>query len=381
MHSATAAYWRLSAVYFFFFALLGVQAPYWAPYLASIGFSPVEIGQLLAIFMVARIAAPLIWQVGWFGQLSVLQRVWLANTLTLGCFIGVFFGSSFAWLALVLALFGFCWNAVLPLYEAFTLAWLDQDSHRYSRIRLWGSLGFVVAVLLVGSLLDRFGLSAVPWVMLALIILLWGSGLLLPKPKQATPALLNHDLSWREFVTPDLVVFFGISGLMQVVHGPYYSFYSIHLAELGYSGAAIGAFWALGVVAEVAFFWMAPVLLPRISVQRLLQGALLLAVLRWGLIGFSDELSLLLFAQLLHAATYGCFHVAAMEFIHRRFDSARAVRAQAIYGGLSFGGGSALGALAAGYLWSAGGAPWSFGLAALLSVVTLAWLSRMPLLR
>ena len=114
-------YWRLSGFYFFYFATLGVLAPYWSLYLKSVGFDAVAIGQLMALLMVSRIVAPNVW--GWVADHRArrMQVVRLAAALTMVAFVGAFLGTGFWWLALVMLVFSFFWNASLPLLEVTTM--------------------------------------------------------------------------------------------------------------------------------------------------------------------------------------------------------------------------------------------------------------------
>ena len=136
-------YWRLSSFYFVYFATLGVLLPYWSPYLASLGFSLSEIGNLMAIIMATKMVAPNIW--AWLADHSnsCMRLVRLAALLAVIFYLGVFFGTSFWWLALVMMLFTFFWNAVLPQVDVTTLNHLGDDDHRYGKVRLWGSIGFI----------------------------------------------------------------------------------------------------------------------------------------------------------------------------------------------------------------------------------------------
>jgi PPP family 3-phenylpropionic acid transporter len=157
---------------------------------------------------------------------------------------------------------------------------------------------------------------------------------------------------------------------MQMSHGTYYTFYSIYLESQGYSKSLIGELWALGVVAEVVvyIFFMHAALM-RFGAIRLLMFSLLLAALRWILIGsFSAYLPVLLFAQLLHAATFGIFHAAAIHSVHHRFPRMLLGRGQALYSSVSFGLGGTLGSLSSGYLWEYFGSFTSFFVSALLAL-------------
>ena len=159
-------YWRLSGFYFFYFASLGALVPYWGLYLKSLGFSAVEIGELIAIIMATKIIAPNIW--GWIadhtGQRMSIVR--LASLLSAVTFAGVFLASGYWWLALIMSLFSFFWNAALPQFEAITLNHLGTDSHRYSVIRLWGSIGFIIAVAGLGMFFENAGTGRLPEILL-----------------------------------------------------------------------------------------------------------------------------------------------------------------------------------------------------------------------
>ncbi|PKM21298.1 MAG: MFS transporter, partial [Gammaproteobacteria bacterium HGW-Gammaproteobacteria-14] len=155
----------------------------------------------------------------------------------------------------------------------------------------------------------------------------------------------------------------------QLSHGPYYTFYTIHLVEMGISRSVAGQLWALGVIAEVLLFLVMHRLLVRFELRWLLTGSLLLAALRWVLIGtVADSLFWLVLAQLLHAASFGSFHAAAIAWLHRTFAGAHAGQGQALYSSFGFGAGWAVGASLSGLLWAQWGAD-SFLMAAAVALL------------
>jgi PPP family 3-phenylpropionic acid transporter len=169
--------------------------------------------------------------------------------------------------------------------------------------------------------------------------------------------------------------------LLQFSHGPYYTFYSIYLEQLGYSRAATGVMWSLGVVAEVLLFVVVHRALLRWPIKSILMLSLLLSALRWYLIGFhAGNFAMLVSAQLLHAASFGSSHAVAIEYIRRFFRNGHQGQGQALYSGIGFGAGGALGALASGLLWERG-AECAFAVAAAscLLAVLLAGLFLRPL--
>jgi PPP family 3-phenylpropionic acid transporter len=153
---------------------------------------------------------------------------------------------------------------------------------------------------------------------------------------------------------------------MQLSNGPYYTFLTLHLESLGYSRGLIGQLWALGVLAEIVLFMVMAKLLARYSLRSVLLASFLITAVRWLLLGnLADHLPVLLFAQLMHAATFGSFHAAAIHFVQRSFADRQQGQGQALYATLA-GVGGALGALYSGYSWNTLGPAWTFAIASLI---------------
>ncbi|MEW6353302.1 MAG: MFS transporter [Pseudomonadota bacterium] len=361
-------YWRLSGFYFFYFATLGVLIPYWGLYLKSVGLTPADIGNLMALFMFSRIVAPNVW--GWIADHSHqrMRVARLASFLAALIFSAMFFGASFWWLAAVMLLFSFFWNAALPLLEVTTMNHSGARAGSYARVRLWGSVGFIVSVLGLGPVLDRHG----PWwvvpSLFALMLGIWLCSLLLPdasKPSAATP---HSGRFLKNFFRLEVVAFLLACFLMQASHGPYYTFYSIYLESHGYSKSLIGGLWAFAVLCEVGVFLVAQHLFKLLSLRAMLLVSFACATLRWLMIGhFPDQLGLLIVAQVLHASSFGSFHATAIQLVHRFFTGTHQFRGQALYGSLGVGLGGAVGSLYSGYLWESAGPALTFNIAALIS--------------
>ncbi len=367
--TASLPYWRLSGFYFFYFALLGSAAPFLGLYFDHLGFSAARIGELVAIPMLMRCVAPNLW--GWLGDATGqrLMIVRLGAVCTLLSFSLIFYGKSYAWLALVMALHAFFWHAVLPQFEVITLAHLREQASRYSQIRLWGSIGFIVAVVGLGALFERLGLDVYPVAVMAVMVGIVISSIWVPDavPEQR-PELDGQDGFLRQLCRPGVLAFFVSVGLMQVSHGPYYTFFSIHLEALGYGRSTIGMLWALGVVAEILLFLVMAALLARFSLRQVLLASFALAAIRWLLLGtLAEHLGVLLVAQLMHAATFGSFHAAAIHFVQRSFGYRQQGQGQALYATLA-GIGGALGALYSGYSWASLGPLWTFAIASLAAL-------------
>jgi PPP family 3-phenylpropionic acid transporter len=370
---ASIPYWRLSGFYLFYFALLGSTAPFLALYFDHLGFSSARIGELVAIPMLMRCVAPNLW--GWLGDYTGrrLAIVRFGAVCTLLSFSLIFVSQTYAWLALVMALHAFFWHAVLPQFETITLAHLHGQTARYSQVRLWGSIGFILAVVGLGRLFEWLSLDVYPFALVAIMAGIVLGSLWVPNAAPVAHASRSYTGGFlKQLLQPGVLAFYACVALMQLSHGPYYTFMTLHLEHLGYSRGVIGLLWAVGVVAEVLMFLAMSRILARFSLVQVLAASFLLAALRWLLLGsFAEHLWVLLLAQLLHAATFGSFHAAAIHFVQGSFAARQQGQGQALYAALS-GIGGALGALYSGYSWNALGPGWTFALASAAAALAAA---------
>ena len=358
-------YWRIAGAYFFYFAYLGAFAPYFSLYLDSLGMTAAAIGIVMSLPQFVRIVAPHLW--GWLADrdgraMRVARMGGIAGTLT---FCLLFAARGFeAVFAVVLAM-SFFLSASLPLLESTVLGHLGAHQGRYGRLRIWGSLGFVAAVTLIGYALDALPVAVLLWIMLAVLAV--GTALLATVPEAPRPEHAADTVPIGRIVaSPPVIALFVACALMSVAHGPYYTFYSIYLVDHGFTKSAVGWLWTLGVLCEIALFYWLAHLFARFSLRAVLIASFALAGLRFLVIGWcADSLALLLFAQTLHAASFGSFHASALGFVNRYFGGRHQGRGQALYTSLAYGVGGSLGGVYAGYAWQHFGPAFTFSGAAL----------------
>lgn len=363
-----AFFWPLSAWYFCYFAFLGAFNTYFGLYLKSIGISAWHIGVLLSLFPVMRMVAPNFW--GWladrWGTKALVVKC--ATGATLVAFAGALWTSDFWGIFVVITVFAFFGSASLPLVEALTLAHLQHRVERYGRIRLWGSIGFILAVQGVGLLLDWIALSSLVWICLAIL----GATLISSFRLTEAPILSGHVPAGGltgGFLNRGMLALLAACFMMSAAHSPLYVFYSIHLVDHGYTKSAVGALWALGVVAEILVFLWMPRLMRRVSVRMILAVSFAIAVIRFLLIGWAiDFLLATVMAQVMHGATFGASHAAAVAALNHWYPDRQQARAQALYSSASFGAGGLVGGLFSGYAWGALGAGPTYTIASLFAL-------------
>jgi PPP family 3-phenylpropionic acid transporter len=369
-------HWRIAGFYFFYYAFVGMFAPYWSLYLKSIPFDAIEIAILLSMQPVMRMIAPNIW--GWLADHTgkKLLVVKIAATLSTVCYLGVFATTSFWGMLLVLALMSFFWSASMPLVEATTLTYLGKNSARYGRIRSWGSIGFITSVVGLGYAFDYIAIYWLLWAGLVCEIGILIFARQIP-PTQVQVHHTDHQPVRQIVLQPRVIALFSACFLMSVAHGPYYTFYSIYLVEHGYAKSAVGGLWALGVICEIGVFFLMPWLVRRFGFTRILLISFSAAIVRFILIGWGvDYLILLLIAQVLHAATFGAYHAASVGLVHEFFQGRHQSKGQALFGSLTYGAGGMLGGLASGPIWQHYGASVLYSCSAgmaLLGLLLILW--------
>jgi PPP family 3-phenylpropionic acid transporter len=358
---------RLAAFYCAHFIQAGLFMAYFPLYLSARGFGAVEIAWVLALPSIMRTFAPAGWGVlaDRTGALPALVAVSCAGAAA--GFATLPFAEGFGAVAVVIGLTSLASAGALPIVEAITLGALAGQAGRYGPIRLWGSIGFIGAVLAGGAWLDAVPVKALPGPLVAFALVALAVALSLPGRgghAHAEPA--------RWPMSAPILRLLACGFFMAAAHGTLYTFFTLHLERSGYRLAAIGVLWSLGVVAEIVVFLFLPQIFRRFALSTILVASFGCAVVRFLLLGWlADALWLVVIAQLLHAATFGAFHAAAVAAVHRVLPPAAHARGQALFSGVTYGAGGAAGALAAGWLWELGGPGLAFSLSALCGLAGL----------
>ncbi|CAI1897504.1 3-phenylpropionate MFS transporter [Serratia marcescens] len=343
----------LALSYFTYFFSYGIFLPFWGVWLKGEGIAPETIGMLLGAGLVARFLGSLLIAPRVKDPSHLVAALRLLALLTLAFAVGFCFGNGWGWLILVIAGFNLFFSPLVPLTDALAATWQKQIRMDYGRVRLWGSLAFVIGSALTGQLVAVWGHNAILYSLIFSVLAMLLGMLLKPSvmpqgearthggAERSLWALLKEGPVWR---------FLLCVTLLQGAHAGYYSFGSIYWQEAGYSASTIGYLWSLGVVAEVIIFASSNVLFRRWNARNLLLLSACCGVLRWSLMAYSTELGWLLLIQILHCGTFTVCHLAAMRFIAAR-QGQEVIRLQAVYSALAMGGGIAVMTVIAGFLF------------------------------
>ncbi len=347
---------RPLAVFFAsYFSYVGLFSPYLSLWLSGRGFSPAEIGVLVSPLQWTRIVGPPFW--GWLADRAsaqqvprLLQRSALLALVMAGLLL---LDWSFWSLFVVLFLMSLFLTGQVPIAESLAMQTSRGDLGRYGRVRVWGSVGFIVAVLASGWVFDGLGMGVLPYGLILLLgLIAWSAGRL--------PARPVHDLSLPSMALRAVLAqgrvrgFLLASFLMLLSHAPLYTLFSLWLEGHGYSRFEIGLLWTLGVIAEILVFQYQKPFFQRWGLRAVWVVSYLVTAIRFCLIAVSEgNLLVLVCAQLLHAVTFGLHHSASVGLVQLWFPAQAQARGQALYTMASYGLGGSLGGILAGSVWEA----------------------------
>ncbi|ELV3678110.1 3-phenylpropionate MFS transporter [Citrobacter freundii] len=319
----------LALGYFTYFFSHGIFLPFWSVWLEGLGLTPETIGLLLGAGLIARFLGSLLIAPRVSDPSRLISALRILALLTLVFALAFWAGTNVAWLMVVMVGFNLFFSPLVPLTDALANTWQKQITMDYGRVRLWGSVAFVIGSALTGKLVSLFDYR----VILVLLSL-------------------------------------GAASMLQGAHAAYYGFSAIYWQSAGYSASAVGYLWSLGVVAEVIIFALSHKLFRRFSARDLLLLSAVCGVARWGLMGWSTELPWLIVVQILHCGTFTVCHLAAMRYIAARQGS-EVIRLQAVYSAVAMGGSIAIMTVFAGYLYQnlGSGVFWVMALVALPAIV------------
>ena len=345
--------WAFGSFFFLYFAYIGLVSPYASLFFLDRGFTVIEIAILMSMLQITRIVGPFSW--GWLSD-YLSNRIGIIRFCACSAaivFTAIYFLNSYIGFFIWMFVLHTILSSLMPLGESATVHALFKDNSfdkRYGRLRLWGSIGFITMVLIAGELFQRKGIEIYPIIGTFVLFALAAITFLLHEPKLERHKMVKGEF-WVVLLNPD-VRWFLLSGFfMQFAHAALYVFYSLYLADLGYDKFQIGLFWALGVFAEVMFFYYQSKVLSRLDPEVVLQASFGIGVIRFALMAFLPITSILVIAQVMHAGTFAAHHSAATKLLQRWFTGPLQARGQALMATVSYGLGGTLGGLFAGWIW------------------------------
>lgn len=366
-----ASHYTFAAFFFFYFGYLGIVSPFMSLYFNHIGFTALQISVLMSMLQFTRIIGPFAW--GWFAD-HRRDRIGLMRVtviLALIVFLGIFVSNQFYFLLAWMFILNTFSSSLTPLSEAVTIRALQKENafeSKYGKLRLWGSIGFILAVSVGGFWFEKSGIETLPYVALALMCgVVVSTWTLWEPPHEVYERQKGEILSILK--KPEVMWFFTSSFCMIFAHASYYVFYSLYLTKLGYGTQTIGLFWMLGVLAEVLFFYYQRFFLAKFGAQKILAACFIVAALRFATIAYLPIFGLLLLMQIFHAMTFGAHHTSSLRFLQQWFNGSTQARGQALYTSISYGIGGSVGGFVAGWVWDVLGAEHVFGLSAIASVI------------
>jgi PPP family 3-phenylpropionic acid transporter len=336
--------------YFLYFGVLGIFLPYFNLYCYHLGFNGVQIGTLSAFRSVTLVVCSLIW-----GALAdhfhIRRPIYIAcNFFSTLIWILYLYTVDFNTMLIITIAYGIFYAPIISFLEAFTMDILGPEKKSYGRIRAWGSINFILIVIVLGKLIDLYSIDMI--LMLILILSTLQSLMSLRAPgiisTKKDPFSTNVHALWK----PHVIVFLICGFLMLVSHGAYYGFFSIHLENMGYPKAFIGIAWALASTAEILVMIKSREIFKRFSLENVLIFSFVLAALRWLILYFVQSPVLILFSQIFHAITYGTFHMASILYIDQLTPNSAKTLGQAVNNAVQYGLGLMVGFFLNGYLYA-----------------------------
>ena len=332
---------RVGAFYGAQFLIYGATLPYLSVMLAGRGLSAAEIGVVSAVplairlFLTPAVAIRADRDGSHRGMVIGLAAVAFAST------VGVSMARGFWPLLVTVGAFQAAMQSMMPLVETIAMSGARRWGCDYGRMRLVGSVTFILATFVGASLIERYGADVIAWVLVTVCGATLAVALALPATGADEDAVPRRN--WRPsaavalFASRPMMLFLLATGAVQSAHAVFYGFGVLQWRATGVPAGWIGSLWSIGVIAEIALFWWSGAVLARLAAPTLILLGAGAAVVRWTAMAFDPPLALLVPLQVLHGLTYGATHLGAMHFIKAATPDGQAGTAQAMYSTISAG--------------------------------------------
>ena len=356
----------ISSQYFIYFGVLGIFLPYFNLYCYHLGFSGLQIGMLSALRSLTLVLFPLVWG-SLADRFQIRKPIFILCTfLSTSIWCLYLFYVDFWPMLIITALYGIFYAPIISFLEAVTMDVLGREKKSYGRIRAWGSISFIVMVLVLGRIIDLYSVDIILILILAGSLILAAISVGIPVIKAKKQELLQPGAD--SLLQRRVIVFLFCAFLMLVSHGAYYGFFSIHLVKLGYGSTFIGIAWALASTAEILVMIKSDKIFDRFSLENVLFFSFLVAAARWMILFFAGSTVVILVSQILHAVTYGTFHMASILYIDRLAPGQAKTLGQAVNNALTYGLGLMVGFFVNGYVYEITGSHTLFLMSSLIAL-------------
>ena len=357
----------ISSQYFLYFGVLGIFLPYFNLYCYHLGFTGLQIGGLSALRSVALVAFPLFWG-ALADRFQIRRPIYiLCNFAGTSIWFFFLFTTDFWPMLIITAFYGIFYAPIISFLEAVTMDVLEKEKKSYGRIRAWGSISFIAVVLVLGKVIDLYSVDIILVLIFTGSLMLAAISVRIPAVKTPKKDLLTPGVS--SLLQKRVVVFLSCAFLLLVSHGAYYGFFSIHLENLGYGSTFIGIAWALASTAEILVMIKSDRIFSRFSLENVLFFSFLVAAVRWIILFLAESATVIMLSQILHAITYGTFHMASILYIDRLAPEQAKTLGQAVNNATTYGLGLMIGFMVTGYVYEVTG---SFALFLMSGLIAMA---------
>ncbi len=367
-----AAGWLpLVGSYGLYFGAVGILLPFLPAYLRSLSLSGAQVGALLALSPLMSLVAPPLFG-HWADRTGRVDRV--LRVLAFGALLGLApltAVDTLAGAALAMGLYAFFASSMTSMMDALALQRVALEGGSYARLRLFGSLGFVLSSALFGLAADTLDRTTV---VVAVGFVAAYAAWSLTLRSQAVPSQRRGVFAaWGLLRQRDIAWLLTATALHWLACAPYHGSISIHVTVgLSLPPWVVGLGAGIGVVAEIAVMYLYPAVAHRLSPRWVLAIAFAGSALRWWGMAVARTAGPILALSLLHGLTFGAFYVAAIAAIARRVPPHERASGQALFASVTFGVGGLLGYLSAGAAYDWLGGHRLFAVAGVLEVVAAA---------
>lgn len=362
----------MSAVFFTFFAAYGALLPFIPVYYQAIGLTPGQIAFLqsltpLLVFLSQPLFGPLADRMGNRGRLLAIV---LGAAGLLGA--AILLPRSFVALLPIVALFSFFCSGIVPLSDSIALGEAQRTGRAYAQLRLWGSIGFLVATNLLGFVYARFSITWAFGFWLVGIAIACLLSLRLPadavrRERQPLGPSLRRLVARRE-----LLLFLGVVGILQMTEAAHATFFSIHLSGLGAASGLVGIAWGLAATTEVPVWTFLPRFVRRWGPLPILVVSATCYGVRWLIYGVVGSAPLLVGLQLMQGISFALFMPVAVEEVGRLTPPELRSSGQALLGIVSGGVATVVGTMVGGLLVQRSGTGFLYTVMGVVALVAAA---------